>query len=202
MIHILGKIPRKVTVACSGGIDSMVVVNFLRAGKREVNVAYFNHDTIHSKKAEKFLEEFCENQKLNLIKGKVSGLRGKRSLEEFWRDERYSFLGKVESNFIITAHHLDDVVETWVMSALHGKPKLIPYKRGANIYRPFLLTSRKDIKSYASSKSLDWIEDPSNQSNVHIRNHVRNIMMPDILKVKPEIKKTIRKKVLEENIKV
>ena len=202
MIHILGKIPRKVTVACSGGVDSMVVVNFLRAGKREVNVAYFNHDTIHSKKAEKFLEEFCENQKLNLIKGKVSGLRGKRSLEEFWRDERYSFLGKVESNFIITAHHLDDVVETWVMSALHGKPKLIPYKRGTNIYRPFLLTSRKDIKSYASSKSLDWIEDPSNQSNVHIRNHVRNIMMPDILKVNPGIRKTIRKKVLEENIKV
>ena len=202
MINILGKIPRKVTVACSGGVDSMVVVNFLRAGKRSVDLAYFNHDTVHSKEAEKFLEEFSSKEKLKLIKGSVKGLRGKRSLEEFWRDERYGFLESLNSNFIITAHHLDDVVETWVMSALHGNPKLIPYKRGENIFRPFLTTSKKDIKNYALRKNLEWIEDPSNQANLHMRNHVRNVMMPSVLKVNPGIRKTIRKKILEQNSKI
>ena len=47
MIRIIGKIPSTVTVACSGGIDSMVFVDFLLQGRRKVNLAYFNHDTQH-----------------------------------------------------------------------------------------------------------------------------------------------------------
>ena len=57
MIRILGKIPKNVTVACSGGVDSMAVVNFLLEGRRNVNLAYFNHDTQHSRKAQEFVEE-------------------------------------------------------------------------------------------------------------------------------------------------
>ena len=57
MIRIINKIPKKVTVACSGGIDSMVFTEFLRAGRRRVKLAFFNHDTKHSNDAQKFLEE-------------------------------------------------------------------------------------------------------------------------------------------------
>ncbi len=197
MIRIIGKIPRKVTIACSGGIDSMVVAHFLRQSKRKVNLAYFNHDTTHSKVAEDFVTNYAEKNSLTLFKGRVRGHRGKRSLEEFWRDERYEFFNSIPSSFIITCHHLDDCVETWLMSSFHGQGKLIPYKRNNNIYRPFLMTSKKTIRDYASRKGVEWVEDPSNQKTNFMRNHVRKKVMPEVLIVNPGIRTTIRKKLIE-----
>ena len=197
MIRIIGKIPSTVTVACSGGIDSMVVVNFLLQGRRKVRLAYFNHDTSHSKQAQEFVEKYANKNNLDLFVGRVRGTKGKRSMEEFWRDERYSFFNRIDTNFLITCHHLDDVVETWVMSAMHGNCKLIPYQRNENIYRPFLMTSKKTIKDYADKKKLEWVEDPSNARTEYIRNHVRHSMMPGILKINPGIRTMIRKKLIE-----
>ena len=196
-MHIIGKIPHRVTVACSGGLDSMAVVNFLLEGKRKVTIAYFNHDTLHSREAENFIKQYCGKKEINLIVGRVRGDRGKRSLEEFWREERYEFLNSLGGNFVITAHHLDDVVETWLMSSIHGKPKMIPHRRGAKIYRPFLLTSRKSIVDYANSRDLKWVEDPSNESLIYMRNLVRHKIVPEALKVNPGLRKTIRKKIIE-----
>lgn len=197
MIRIIGKIPRNVTIACSGGIDSMVIAHFLQQSKRKINLAYFNHDTIHSRDAEDFVTEYAERNKLTLLKGRVQGTKGKRSLEEFWRHERYNFLESINSNFIITCHHLDDCVETWLMSSFHGQGKLIPYKRNKNIYRPFLMTSKKTIRDYAERKSIEWVEDPSNQLTNFMRNHVRNKVVPEVLVVNPGIRTTIRKKLIE-----
>ena len=109
------------------------------------------------------MTEYSEKNNLNLFKGRMQGTKGKRSLEEFWRDERYRFLESLNSNFIITCHHLDDCVETWLMSSFHGRSKLIPYKRNDSIYRPFLMTSKKTIKDYAERKKVKWLDDPSNQ---------------------------------------
>ena len=197
MIRIIGKIPPTVTVACSGGIDSMVFVHFLMQGRRNIKLAYFNHDTRHSQKAQEFVENFATANKMNLFIGRVNGRKGKRSLEEFWRDERYAFLQRVGSDYTVTCHHLDDCVETWLMSSFHGKGKLIPFQRNNNIFRPFLMTSKKSIKDYATRKEIEWIEDPSNQKTNFMRNHVRHNVMPQVLKVNPGIRNTIRKKLIE-----
>tara|TARA_B100001057_G_C22455870_1_gene796888 strand:+ start:112 stop:714 length:603 start_codon:yes stop_codon:yes gene_type:complete len=197
MIRIIGKIPSTVTVACSGGMDSMVIVHFLLQGRRKVNLAYFNHDTQHSRKAQKFVENFAEANKMNLFIGRVQGRKGKRSLEEFWRDERYDFLQRTGSDYTITCHHLDDCVETWLMSSFHGQSKLIPFQRNNNIFRPFLMTAKKDIRQYAQNKHIKWIEDPSNQKTNFMRNHVRHNVVPQVLKVNPGIRSTIRKKLIE-----
>jgi tRNA(Ile)-lysidine synthase len=197
MIRIIKKIPSNVVVACSGGIDSMVITNFLLEGRRNVKLAYFNHDTFHSQKAENFVKEYASKNNLDLFLGNVTGTKGKRSMEEFWRDERYSFFNKIKSNFIITCHHLDDAVETWIMSSMHGNCKLIPYKRGNNIYRPFLMTSKKTIEQYGDKRNLKWIEDPSNMRTEYIRNHIRHNLMPGILKINPGIRTMIRKKIIE-----
>ena len=61
MIKILGNLPAKVYVACSGGPDSMAVLDFLVRGKREVTVAHFNHDTPFGRFAEKFLRTIVRN---------------------------------------------------------------------------------------------------------------------------------------------
>lgn len=197
MIRIIKKIPSHVTVACSGGLDSMVVAHFLLQGRRKIRLAYFNHDTFHSKEAQEFVEEYAHKNNLDLFIGKVKGNKGKRSMEEFWRDERYSFFNRINTGFLITCHHLDDAVETWVMSSLHGNCKLIPYKRGEKIYRPFLMTSRKTIKEYAERKNVIWTEDPSNARTEYMRNHIRHNLMPGILKVNPGIRTMIRKKLVE-----
>tara|TARA_Y100000114_G_C11711660_1_gene303786 strand:- start:32 stop:634 length:603 start_codon:yes stop_codon:yes gene_type:complete len=197
MIRIIKKIPHNITIACSGGIDSMVFVDFLLKGKRKVKLAYFNHDTFYSQTAQNFVQDFATKNNLKLLIGKVQGVKGRRSMEEFWRDERYHFLNKINSDFTITCHHLDDCVETWVMSSLHGQGKLIPYKRNSNVYRPFLMTSKKTIKKYAEAKNVKWVEDPSNQKCEYSRNYVRNIMMSHILKINPGIRTTIRKKLIE-----
>jgi tRNA(Ile)-lysidine synthetase-like protein len=169
MIRIIGKIPHNLTVACSGGIDSMAVVHFLLQGKKKVNLAYFNHDTQHSHKAQEFVENYASDNKLNLVIGRVKGCKGKRSLEEFWRDERYDFLQRISSNYTITCHHLDDCVETWLMSSFHGQSKLIPYHRGGNIYRPFLMTTKKNISFLDSGplKSKDKFHEKSRKAQRH-----------------------------------
>lgn len=163
-----------------------------------MDLAYFNHDTRHSKEAEKFVKRFAAKNKLILTVGRVKGQKGRRSMEEFWREERYRFLESLGSNYIITCHHLDDVVETWLFTSFHGNPKLIPNKRGENIYRPFLMTEKKAIVEYAQRRNLDWIEDPSNRMTKNImRNHIRHNIVPQVLKVNPGIRKTIRKKLIE-----
>lgn len=197
MIRIIGKIPNSITVACSGGVDSMAVVHFLRQGRRKVNLAYFNHDTRHSQDAQNFVENYAHENNLNLSIGRVQGFKGRRSMEEFWRDERYSFLENLNSEYIITCHHLDDCVETWLMSSFHGKPKIIPFQRGNNIYRPFLMSSKKVIKEYAIRKKVSWVEDPSNKHTNFMRNHIRHNIMPQVIIVNPGIRTTIRKKLIE-----
>jgi tRNA(Ile)-lysidine synthase len=197
MIRILGKIPNTVTIACSGGIDSMAIANFLKEGKRKINLAFFNHDTIHSRDAQTFVEDYADVNNLNLHIGFIKGSKGKRSMEEFWRDERYDFFNRIKSEFLITCHHLDDVVETWVMSSMHGTSKLIPYQRSNNVFRPFLMTSKKTLLEYANKRNLKWVEDPTNSGSKYTRNYVRNIMMPHILRINPGIKTMIRKKMVE-----
>lgn len=197
MIRIIDKIPPNVVVACSGGLDSMVVSHFLLQGKRNVRLAYFNHDTSHSKQAQDFVENYADENKLDLFLGSVKGTKGKRSMEEFWRDERYAFYSRIKTRFLITCHHLDDVVETWVMSSMHGNSKMIPYRRGENIYRPFLMTSKNTMRKYAERKGVSWVEDPSNSRVEYMRNYVRHAMMPHILKVNPGIRTMIRKKLIE-----
>tara|TARA_R110002074_G_scaffold62629_2_gene150274 strand:- start:178 stop:795 length:618 start_codon:yes stop_codon:yes gene_type:complete len=198
MIRIIGKIPQRVTVACSGGIDSMSIANFLLEGRRKVHLAYFNHDTPHSRDAEQFVKKYAAKNRLTLTVGRVRGTRGKLSLEEFWRNERYEFLTSLGDNYVITCHHLDDVVETWLFKCLHGNPGLIPYSREPNIFRPFLMTEKSAIVSYADRKGVDFIDDPSNRMTKNImRNHIRHNVMPQVLKVNPGIRTTIRKKLIE-----
>ena len=136
----------------------MVVTHFLLQGRRKVRLAYFNHDTIHSRKSQQFVEDYANNNNLDLFIGKIKGIKGKRSMEEFWRDERYSFFERIKTNFLITCHHLDDVVETWVMSSMHGNPKIIPYSRNNKIYRPLLPTTREQIEQYAKRHQVEWLQ--------------------------------------------
>ncbi len=98
----------------------------------------------------------------------------------------------------MTGHHLDDVVEWWVYSCFHGEGQLIPYENEKyGIIRPFLTTTKSDLSEWNEGHNVPFVEDPSNQSNDHMRNFIRNKMMSQILKVNPGISKVVKKKVLK-----
>jgi tRNA(Ile)-lysidine synthase len=196
MITILGKIPRDVYLAVSGGHDSMCVLNFL-INSHNVSVLHFNHNTEHSNQAEEFVTDFCLKNNIRLFTKKNNKNKPlKKSFEEFWREQRYEFLSNFTDKKIITAHHLNDVVEWWIFSSLNGQSKLINYSRG-NIIRPFLPTSKKDFEHWKHKRSVLFIDDPSNKDVKYARNRIRQIIMPEILQINPGIFKTIKKKVLE-----
>ena len=199
MLKLLGKIPNeKFALAFSGGIDSVVVADFLlRFPKNNFFLIHFNHKTEHGEEAEEFTKSFSLKHNLELELGSISSAKMKKeSQEEYWRRERYNFFSNYKLP-IITCHHLNDCIEYWIFTSLRGEGKLIPHKRD-NFLRPFLMTSKNDIKQWAEKNDLKWCEDKSNSENVHARNIIRNEMMETCLKVNPGLEKMMRKK-LQEN---
>lgn len=197
-MKILGHIPKsKFHVACSGGSDSMVLVDFLRKfPQNKFDLLYFNHGTECCQEAEDFLKKFSEESGLELHLGMISRDRlPDESQEEFWRKERYAFLDKFADKPILMAHHLNDVIETWVMTSLAGNPHLIPYhNKKHNIFRPLLCVPKSEIEEWTRRHSVKHVHDKSNLDISIKRNYVRHRMMKDIMHVSPGLEKIMIKK--------
>ena len=179
----------------------MTLMHFLLAGRRKFTALYFNHLTDHGYEAREFVREETAKLGVNLIEGSLDykDLDLKRSREENFRICRYAFLKRYsEKGQILMAHHLNDAVETYVMSALHGRPTTIPYRNEEyNIIRPFLRTTRKEIQDWAEHHGVKWIEDPSNKDSKYDRNFVRNEMMPMVRRLSPGIETIVEKMILK-----
>lgn len=196
-LHILNKIPNKVFIGLSGGVDSMVCLDFLLRGKKEVVALHFNHGTDAANLYEEFCKDECLKLGVKLIVGSCNELIPKgRSKEDFWREKRYDFFSNFNDRRLITCHHLDDAVETWVFSSFHGQSKLIPYQRG-NVIRPFILNKKDSFYSWAENNNVNYIEDKTNFESDYARNYIRNNMMKDILHINPGIQKMIKKKLIK-----
>jgi tRNA(Ile)-lysidine synthase len=194
MINILGTIPRKVTLAFSGGVDSVAAADFLRRNHC-IKLLFVHHGTETSEQALALAKRYATEWGVPLQTHFITATKQKcESQEEFWRNERYAIFEQTPGE-VITCHHLDDCVETWIWSSLHGCGKLIPTSR-ANIIRPFLSTRKQSFVQWCNKRSLTWAEDKSNADTSFIRNYIRHELLPHALRVNPGIHKTIRKKVL------
>ena len=199
MINILGKVPKDVTVAVSGGVDSMALLDFL-SRKHNVTAAFFHHGTETSNQAYDFLTNYLSSRGIELVVGNIDVEKPvDQSPEEHWRNCRYDFLKSIDS-VVVTGHNLDDCVETWVWSSLHGKSKLIPHYHG-NVMRPLLTTKKSELYAWCTNKNVPWLEDQSNRDTKYTRNYIRHEMMENVLRVNPGIYKMIRKKLQERFIK-
>jgi tRNA(Ile)-lysidine synthase len=201
MIDQLVKFPgtTKFILACSGGVDSMAIADFYWRGGKNFDIAYFNHGTPQSEEMYQFLKSWAhEHSGIVLHTAKISRSRHKdESLEEYWRNERYSWLNSFDCP-VVTCHHLDDCVETWIFSSLHGNPKLISL-RNKNVVRPFLTTKKHVLIDWCNSHSVKWIDDVSNEDINFPRNRIRHCIVPQALAVNPGLHKVVKKKILSEN---
>jgi tRNA(Ile)-lysidine synthase len=207
MIKLQGKLPRKVAIAASGGVDSMAVVDFL-SRNHDCSLVFFDHGTETSAEAKEFLQDYVSDKNslywdtptattLDLHIGELSRKKEKsESWEEFWRNERYRYF-RVFGEELITCHHLGDTTETWIWSSLHGEGKIIPY-RNQNVIRPFRLNQKVEFVNWCRKHNVRWIEDSSNHDTRFMRNYIRKELLEKCLIVNPGLFKVIRKKVIQD----
>jgi len=178
----------------------MAALDFLTNGRRKITVLHFDHGTEHGSLARKFVEKICTDRNVPLIVGQISREQDEsESMEEFWRNQRYEFFDQFSDRPIVTAHHLDDAIEWWIMTSLWGKPRLIPGSRG-NVIRPFLTTPKSEFVEWCERKDVPYVLDPTNEEDDAGRNLVRNRIVPQALRFNPGLRKTVRKLIEEENV--
>lgn len=185
----------------------MAVVDFLQRS-HNIKLLMFDHGTETSQEAREFINEYIDKKNrefrtdpcgttLSLEIGSIQRLRRKNeSKEEYWRNERYEFFHS-QNDPVITCHHLDDCVETWIWSSFHGESKIIPYSN-RNVIRPFRLNKKAEFVNWCRRNDVPWIEDTTNKDTSYMRNFIRHEVMQKALVINPGLHKVIAKKVKED----
>ncbi|MEO7217192.1 MAG: tRNA lysidine(34) synthetase TilS [Gemmatimonadaceae bacterium] len=177
-------------LAVSGGMDSMVLLD---AGAKTLDhagltVATFDHGTgPAARKASRVVARHA----LDLGVGCVTGTAPKTGRSEAeWRAARWEFLDDVAARLdatVVTAHTLNDQVETVMIRALRGAgPRgLAGLYAESPIARPLLETTRAEIATYVAGNGLPYVTDPSNSDRRHLRNRVRLDLLPALERAAP-----------------
>ena len=190
----------KLLVACSGGLDSVVLTHLLVKSGYDVTLAHCNFslrgnesdtDSQFVIKLSKKLElpvftEIFETEQFADEHG-LSIQMAARSLRYQWFEE---LSGQLKIKYILTAHHLDDDLETFLINfsrgtglkGLTGIPKI-----NQKIIRPLLEFSRNEIMVFAERQNLNWREDSSNFSNKYLRNALRLDVIPKWKETTPDL---------------
>jgi len=200
------KKPKVISVALSGGCDSMVLLHALNELRNEFN---FKLNAIHihhgiSSNADKWLS-FCatECKKINVVfKTKKIDIQSEKSLgiEGAARKLRYKALDELREETLTSAHHQNDQAETLFLqlirgSGLKGLASMPHYHEGRDTWKPLLNVNRKTIKEYAKSNNVLFIEDESNLDIHYDRNFLRHEIFPVLTKRFPHLVKTLTRSV-------
>lgn len=195
----------KLIVGVSGGVDSMVLIDILRAIGEDwpikLIVAHFNYQLRgeESDLDEALVQAYCDTHKLNFEnvkadKEQLSSLQ-KQALQETARKLRFEWFeqlrAKHKADRIVLAHHADDNIETILYhltkgTGIAGLRGMKP-KNDQQVVRPFLSLSKDDILSYAQSHQIVWREDLSNQKAVYARNTIRLKVLPVLKNINPSL---------------
>jgi tRNA(Ile)-lysidine synthase len=186
---------RRVVLAVSGGRDSMSLMHAGAASAREgiACVASFDHATgAHSARALALVTRVAGELGLEVVCARATSA-GRTEAE--WRAQRWSFLRRVARERqaqVATAHTRDDQIETVLMRVMRGSGArgLAALEAGAPssaILRPLLACSRAEVAAYAARRRLEWLDDPSNARAEHLRNRVRNDLLPALTRARPSL---------------
>ena len=166
----------KYIVAVSGGVDSVVLLDMMtKAPGDELIVAHFDHGIRDdSSEDAEFVSSLAQKHGL-IYSGKREEL-GKNASEALARERRYSFLRELAEEYdakIVTAHHLDDLVETVAINLQRGTGWRGLAVLDSGVIRPLIDISKRQLIEYAQANGLAWREDSTNASDVYLRNRIR-----------------------------
>ena len=192
MSSSLNSMSKKVLVACSGGPDSMALLSMMK-DKYEVYVAHVNyHHRDSAKRDEDIVRNYCLKYNIPFFKKDyVDNKKG--NFQDRARVFRYKFfsdlVNKYNLDFVLTAHHKDDLIETYLMQIRRGS--LVSYYGlnksvalyGVKVKRPLLKYTKKDLENYCLKNNIEYGIDESNLSDDYTRNKIRHEIV-DRLNVK------------------
>lgn len=186
-IHTYFPHPPSFLVALSGGVDSVVLLHLLHRLKLPLRAVHVHHGL--SPNADQwvaFCQHYCQQQAIPLCVKYVQ-VNGKKGIEAEAREKRYQAIRETREHneVVVTAHHLDDQAETFLLALKRGSGvkglsamQAVNFSQKFPIFRPLLAVSKNDILAYAQSQNLSWIEDESNQSTDYDRNFLRHKVLP------------------------
>lgn len=177
-------------LAVSGGMDSMVLLGAAAEtlSHGTLAVATFDHGTGPPARAAAAL---VADTALDLGVGCIVGTGASvKRTESEWRAQRWTFLNDVASRMgatVVTAHTLDDQVETIFIRELRGAgPRgLAGLFAESRVARPLLETTRAEIAQYVDGDGTPYATDPSNADRRHLRNRVRLDLLPALERASP-----------------
>lgn len=189
----------RLLLAVSGGVDSVVLCELCRRVGFSFEIAHANFQLRgeESKGDERFVRGMAECYRVPLhvkhFDTAAYAEQNKLSVQVAARELRYAWFKELMVDgglqFVLTAHHGDDNVETVLMNFFRGTG--ISGLRGMldkhdNIVRPMLPFTKTEILAFAKENNLAWREDSSNASDKYSRNYFRNAVIPMVNKVFPE----------------
>ncbi|WP_343680196.1 tRNA lysidine(34) synthetase TilS [Chryseobacterium arthrosphaerae] len=205
--------PEKYTylLAVSGGADSMVLASLFNGlGKTKGNsvyrfeVAHINYK-LRGKDSDldqKVVQDFCEKNhiKFHLYQVSEKDNKPENSIQLWARELRYRFFKEIQEKedlkFLVTAHHLNDQLETFIINlskaaginGLSGIPA-----NDNNILRPLLSFSKKEIYQFAEQNHIEFREDLSNKKSDYLRNKIRNEIVPALMETNDHFLENFKK---------
>lgn len=173
----------KCVVACSGGPDSMALLDQLNKQGKDIVVAHVNYkhrDT--ADRDEKIVKEYCK--KYDIPVRVLYPVHEKGNFQAWARDVRYAFFEEVADEFdtklLYVAHQMDDVIETYLFQKNRNmicdwyglKEKSV--RHGYQIVRPLLNFTKSELQQYCNDNGVSFGIDESNLTNHYTRNVIRH----------------------------
>lgn len=189
---------KKLLLAVSGGLDSMVLVHLFQQLNYEIVVLHCNFQLrgLESFEDQQFIQEYSNTNAIPFVftqfDTEAFAADFKVSIQVAARELRYSWfyeqLAIQKGDFILTAHHADDNLETFLINLSRGTGLEgltgIP-AQNEKVIRPLLSFSRQQMEEYASVNKLKWREDSSNSSDKYLRNKIRHHLIPLLKELNP-----------------
>lgn len=184
-----------VAVACSGGQDSMCLLNILMhlKNKLKFNLVAINVDHSLRKNSASdsmFVKNYCEKNNIKLYSyvldiNKLCANK-KLGLEQGAREGRYAVFNKLLDDGVVDkialGHHMQDQAETILLNIFRGAGVAgacgMELNRDGKYIRPLLYTAKTEIQAYVEANDIPYVEDETNLQNDYSRNYIRNMIMP------------------------
>lgn len=199
---------QKLLLAISGGIDSVVLAHLLKKGGYQFALAHCNFK-LRGKESdadEKFCLELAKKLSVKLYRTefntqdyceehKTNVQLAARKLRYDWF---YELLKEHSFHYLLTAHHANDVVETFFINLLRGTGikglKGIPEKNG-KVIRPLLNLKREELEAYAKKENIIYRTDKSNFEERYERNFIRLSVIPTLKTIQPALEDVFLKNI-------
>lgn len=194
----------KIVIACSGGPDSMFMVEMARQNDINIVVAHFNHwlRGNESDWDETFVKSYCDAYWIQFVSwyANIAEYASMKSIwvEEAAREKRYEFLESIrvenDASFILVGHHLDDSIETVFFNIIRWcKLNWITWIVEQNKYllRPLSRLTKSEIVEWLDNNNIPYRIDSTNKENHYTRNKIRLDILPLVEWINPRYRNSM-----------